>query len=34
MFITDKSHQCLYLPKFPCELNPIERDWGQAKVYS
>ena len=33
-FITDKSHTCLFLPKFHCELNPIERVWGQAKVYS
>ena len=32
--ITDKDHKCLYLPKFHCELNPIERVWGQAKVYS
>lgn len=32
--ITDKGHKCLYLPKFQCELNPIERVWGQAKVYS
>ena len=32
--ITDKGHKCLYLPKFHCELNPIERVWGQAKVYT
>ena len=24
----------LYLPKFDCELNPIERVWGQAKCYT
>ena len=24
----------LYLPKFHCELNPIERVWGQAKCYT
>ena len=23
-----------YLPKFHCELNPIERVWAQAKRYS
>ena len=23
-----------FLPKFHCELNPIERVWGQAKKYS
>ena len=33
-FIVEKSHKCLFLPKFHCELNPIERVWGQAKVYS
>ena len=32
--ITEKGHRCVYLPKFHCELNPIERVWGQAKVYS
>ena len=24
----------IFLPKFHCELNPIERVWGQAKKYS
>ncbi len=24
----------MFVPKFHCELNPIERVWGQAKVYS
>ena len=33
-FITEKGHKCLFLPKFHCELNPIERVWGQAKAYS
>lgn len=32
--VTEKGHKCVYLPKFHCELNPIERVWGQAKVYS
>ena len=32
--ISDKGRKCLYLPKFHCELNPIERVWGQPKVYS
>ena len=33
-FIVNNGHKCFYLPKFHCELNPIERVWGQAKVYS
>lgn len=32
-YITHKGPS-LFLPKFHCELNPIERVWGQAKVYS
>ena len=33
-FLTDKGHVALFLPKFHCELNPIERVWGEAKRYS
>ena len=43
-FVNEKTiveHYCdqegvlaLFLPKFHCELNPIERVWGQAKVYT
>ena len=27
-------HICYFLPKFYCELNPIERVWSQAKRYT
>jgi len=30
----DHGHIMYYLPKFHCELNPIERVWGQSKRYS
>ncbi len=33
-FLEDKGHTAYFLPKFHCELNPIERVWGQAKRYS
>ncbi len=32
--IESKGHMCVYLPKFHCELNPIERCWCQAKKYT
>ena len=27
-----RGHQCVYLPKFHCELNPIERCWHGAML--
>ena len=29
--VCTKGHICLYLPKYHCELNPIERNWCHAK---
>ncbi|KAF9510740.1 hypothetical protein BS47DRAFT_1487299 [Hydnum rufescens UP504] len=29
--IINRGHLCLFLPKFHCELNPIEMYWGYAK---
>lgn len=28
------GHRCLFLPKYHCELNWIERYWGTAKKYA
>ena len=32
-YVNGRGLQCYFLPKFHCELNPIERVWGQSKVY-
>lgn len=29
--IKDAGHICIFLPKYHCELNPIEMYWGYAK---
>ena len=31
--IESHSHLCIFLPKFHCELNPIEYFWGAVKKY-
>ena len=33
-YLTDLGYLVVFIPKFHCEFNPIERVWGQAKVYS
>ena len=30
-FSRQTTYNCLYLPKYHCELNPIERNWCHAK---
>lgn len=30
-YVEKRGHCCLFLPKFHCELNPIEMLWGYAK---
>lgn len=32
--IEEAGHLCIFLPKFHCELNPIEFFWGLAKRYT
>ena len=32
--VQEKQQSAIYLPKFHCELNPIERVWGEAKHYT
>ena len=32
--VEEKGHIMYMLPKFHCELNPIERVWAQAKQYA
>ena len=32
--VTDRGHRCIFIPKYHCELNPIERVWGHAKQYT
>ena len=33
-FLHGRGHACLFIPKFHCEVNPIERCWAQAKRYT
>ena len=30
-YITSKGHRCMFIPKYHCELNPIEREWGHCE---
>ena len=33
-YLNSRGFACVFLPKFHCELNPIERVWAQAKRYT
>ena len=32
--LSSNDFKSYYIPKFHCELNPIERVWGQSKKYT
>ena len=32
--LNSRGHVCYFIPKFHCELNPIERCWSQSKRYT
>ena len=32
--ILTQDHRAMFIPKFHCELNPIERVWCRAKQYT
>ena len=33
-FLSNRGHTCVFIPKFHCELNLIERVWSQSKRYT
>ncbi|KAF9494269.1 hypothetical protein BDN71DRAFT_1393551 [Pleurotus eryngii] len=33
LIIKQAGHKCVFLPKFHCNLNPIEMVWSQLKQY-
>ena len=33
-FLKSKCHKVHFIPKFHCEMNPVEQVWGQAKRYT
>ena len=33
-YFLSRGHRVFFIPKFHCELNPIERVWGQSKRYT
>ena len=33
-FLSNSGHICVFIPKFHCKLNPIERVWSQSKRHT
>ena len=33
-YLSGRGNRVIFIPKFRCELNPIERCWGHAKRYT
>ena len=34
ILVNGKGHRVMFIPKFHCEINPIERVWCSAKQYT
>lgn len=33
-YLNNRGHACIMLPKFHCEINPVERCWAQSKRFT
>ena len=34
LYLESRGHYCLFIPKYHCKINPIERVRGNAKKYT
>ena len=34
ILIKSRHHRCIFIPKYHCELYPIEQVWGHAKQFT